>query len=226
MAAIISNNDSFSGFCWSFTGRYSINNQTARNFTTSGYSHIAGLECENLFRSSGHTQIHASILNKMIVSGSTNLSRSTVNELRSSGHLQATDCPRLGKIVASGHAAITRCKEIAEIVASGAFTLDDSKVTGNVILSGDRLEISDSTIAGKMECSAKIIKICNSSIGQIIVKPIKSSFELFGWKTFSPIEQLIELSGDNCQVGSIVFEDGAVGKVRLVNGAQTTADYK
>ncbi len=208
----------------SFTGYCLVKNQTAKNFTASGESIVADLVCENLFHSSGRSQIRSSKLNKASTSGSTNLVFSTANEIRSSGHLQASDCPRLGKITASGQTAITRCAEIEKIVASGAFSLDSSKVRGNVILSGNSAEITDSTIAGKLECASKIIKISNSSIGRIIVKPIHSTsrFELFNWNIYqssSPAEQLIELSGKNCQVGSISFTDGAVGKVLLRNGA-------
>ena len=161
----------------------------------------------------------------MIASGSTNLFQSTANELHSSGHLEVAECT-LGKVITSGNTGISRCKEIEEIAASGAFALDASKVTGNVILSGHRPEISDSTIAGKLECVAKTVKISNASIGKIVVKPIQSYslFEIFSWKTYSSapqsIEQVIELSGKNCQIGSIVFEDGASGKVRLKNGAK------
>lgn len=219
MSALTTN---LSGHCW-------VKNQTVKNFTASGQSNVEGLVCENLFHSSGHSQIQSSKLNKISTSGSTNLFQSTANEIRSSGHLQASDCPRLGKITTSGQTAITRCEEIDKIVASGAFSLDSSKVKGNVILSGNSVEITDSTIAGKLECASKIIKISNSSIGSIIVKPIQSTarFEFFSWNTSSYIsqtsssstEQLIELSGKNCRVGSISFMDGAVGKVLLRNGA-------
>lgn len=207
----VTKNLSFTGYCW-------VKNQTAKNFTASGQSNVVGLVCEHLFHSSGHSQIQSSKLNKVSTSGSTNLFQSTANEIRSSGHLQASDCPRLGKVIASGQTAMTRCEEIEKIVASGAFSLDSSKVKGNVILSGNFAEIADSTIAGKLECASKIIKISNSSIGRIIVKPINSTsrFEFFSWntstyisQTSSPTEQLIELSGKNCRVGSISFTDGA-----------------
>jgi hypothetical protein len=207
----------------SFTGHCLVKNQTAKNFTASGDSIVAGLECENLFHSSGRSQIRSSKLNKVSTSGSTNLVFSTANEIRSSGHFQASNS-RLGTVTASGQTAINRCGEIEKIVASGAFSLDASKVTSDVILSGNSAEITDSTIAGKLECASKIIKISDSTIGRIIVKPIHSTsrFELFSWnfsQTSSPAEQLIELSGKNCQVGSILFADGAVGKVLLRNGA-------
>lgn len=213
----VTTNLSFTGHCW-------VKNQTAKNFTASGQSIVAGLVCENLFHSSGHSRILSSKLNKVSTSGSTNLMFCTANEIRSSGYLQALQCPRLGKVTVSGQTAISGCAEIEKIVASGAFSLDASKVTGNVVLSGNSPEIANSTIAGTLECASKIIKISNSSIGRIVVKPIHttSRFELFNWnisQSSSPTEQLIELSGKNCQVGSISFTDGAVGKVLLRNGA-------
>ena len=89
--------------------------------------------------------------------------------------------------------------------------------------SGNRQEITDSTITGTLECAAKIVKISNSTIGQIVIKPANSSttFEFFDWKIYTDTnsEQIVELSGKNCRVDSVSFEDGAVGKVLLRKGA-------
>ena len=145
MGAIASNNDLL------FSGHSSIQNQKARDITATGHSNVVGLACENLFYSSGHSNIQFSKLNKIAASGSTNLFHSTANEIRSSGHLQASDCPRLGKIQASGHISLMRCREIEGIVASGVFTLDSSKRSDNVTVSGNCSEIIDSTIVGIFE---------------------------------------------------------------------------
>ena len=194
-----------------------------RAVTFSGHSNLVGQEYFEPLYCSGKTSIHSSNISTLYASGSTDISSSTAKKLKCSGVLKAADCPKLGAITASGKTAITHCKDITEITASGKFSLESSKVNGDVIFSGDDPAISDSTIGGKLECAAKIVKISNSAIGKIVVKPIRisSEFEFFfwKWKTIAHTEQVIELSGKNCQIGSISFEDGAVGKVVLKNGA-------
>jgi len=198
--------------------------------TFSGHSNVVGQEYSDPLYCSGSTSIHSSNISTLYTSGSTDIRASTAKKLCCSGTLKASDCPKLGEIAASGNTAITRCKDIAEITASGKFSLDSSKVNGDVILSGDGPEISDSAIGGKLECAAKILKISNSAIGKIVVKPINmsSEFEFFGWKrkTITQTEQVIELSGKNCRIGSVSFEDGAVGKVVLKNGATMPEIYE
>ncbi len=191
--------------------------------TFSGHSKLVGQEYSDPLYCSGSTSIYSSNINTLYASGSTDFRSSTAQKLHCSGVLKAADCPKLGAIAATGKVAITHCKDIAEIAASGKFSLEFSKVKGDVILSGDGPKISDSAIGGKLECAAKIVKISNSAIGKIVVKPIKisSEFGFFGWtwKTISHTEQVIELSGKNCRIGSISFEDGALGKVVLRDGA-------
>jgi hypothetical protein len=188
----------------------------------SGHSDIVGGVFDNLY-CSGSTDIQSAKINAIYTSGSTNLLSSTAMKINASGVFKAMDCPKLGEIKASGNAAITRCKDIENIEASGDFSLESSNVTGNVIFSGHSPKITESTIEGTLECAAKIVKISNSTIGRIALKPIKSSsgFEFFGWKnaSSSPTEQVVELSGKNCRVGSISFEDGSLGKVILRDGA-------
>lgn len=207
----------------SFSGNCSIQNQSVQNFSASGNCYVDGLSCKDLFHSSGFSQIQSSKLNKVTTSGSTKIFQSTMNEIRSSGYLQASDCPRLGNVTTSGSTSLTRCKDIQEIVSSGAFHLAFSQVSGNVRSSGHRSEITDSAITGTFECAAKVVKVSNSTIGKIVIKPSKSnvSFFFMGWKIGSETnsEQIVELFGKNCRVDSISFEDGAVGKVVLRDGA-------
>jgi hypothetical protein len=213
------------GYCFSAFGKSSVTSGIYKNFTACGLSKLMGLICTNLFTSSGYTKIKTSQLNKMRVSGTTKLRQSTAGEIHSSGHLEASHCPKLGKIQASGHASLNHCQDIKEIVASGAFSLDCSKVQGNVTLTGNEATITGSTIVGKLQCAEKIVKISNSSIGRIIVRPVNNNwrFEILPFWSYlrksSPQEQVIELSGKNCQTPSISFEDGAFGKVYLQNGA-------
>ncbi len=231
MGTAISKNDlSFSGHC-------TVNNQTATNFKGSGHSNLNSIVCTNLLQSSGHTKIEASMLNQVRVSGWTKFFQSTANEISSSGHLKISDCPKIGTVKASGHTTLDHCQEVGDIAASGGFSLNDSKVTGNVTLSGKETAIIDSTISGTLECAEKIIKIRNSTIGRVVVKPVKYSstrysfeLEIFpNWKTpisyksYGPVtesqEQIVELSGKNCRVGSITFEEGVIGRVVLKDGA-------
>jgi hypothetical protein len=76
-----------------------------------------------------------------------------------------------------------------------------------------------------LECIERVVKISNSSIGRIVVKPLynHSGFEIFPFWSYvrksSPQEQVVKLSGLNCRIASISFEGGAFGKVHLQNGA-------
>lgn len=213
-------------------GSISTHNKTTENFNRSGASDVYGMVCTNLFQSSGATNIDSSKLNRVHVSGSTQLFHTTVNQLNSNGNLEVTDCPKIGQVFASGNTIMNHCYEIGDIKASGVFSLNDSKVSGNVNLSGNESDIKNSTILGTLECAERIIKISNSTIGRIVVKPVKSTrydwqFQLFpNWTPISikaeteAKEQIVELSGKDCHVGSITFEDGVIGKVVLKDGAK------
>jgi len=159
----------------------------------------------------------------MRVAGSTQLTKSEAYEVNASGSFQASDCLKLGKVVTSGSSSISNCKEVGEIVASGGFSLDGSNVKGNVAITGDHSDINNSSIRGTLECAGRIVKVFNSTINQISVKPARYNFRfdffLWGWESSSKKEQIIELSGKECRVGSVSFEEGAFGKVRLKNGA-------
>lgn len=214
----------------SFSGNVSLANQIVRNFHGSGVCKLINLICENFFTFSGRGEIKSSKLNEMKVSGNTLLIESIAGKIRSSGRFQATDCPKLQEITGSGFVGLERCSEVGEIVATGGFALKTSKVSGNVTISGHDASIDNSTIAGTLECAEKIVKISNSIIEKIVVKPTRKtsgprwefriwSFSISFGSPFKEQEQVIELSGEKCQIGSIAFEEGATGKVLVKAGA-------
>jgi len=224
MNEINSNNDV------SFSGNVSLANQIVRNFHGAGVCKLINLICEKFFTFSGRAEIKSSKFNEMKVSGSTSLVESTAGKILSSGRFQATNCPRLQEITGSGFVGLDRCPEVGEVVTTGGFALKASKVSGNVTIQGREASIDDSTIAGTLECADKIVKISNSSIQKIIVKPIHENsgprweFRIWSFSISfgSPLEgqeQVIELSGEKCRIGSIAFEEGAVGKVLVKAGA-------
>ena len=224
MTEINSNNDI------SFSGNVSLANQIVRNFHGSGVCKLINLICKKIFTFSGRAEIKSSKFNEMEVSGSTSLIESIAGNILSSGRFQATNCPRLQKITGSGFVGLDRCSEVGEVVTTGGFALKTSKVSGNVTIQGREASIEDSAIEGTLKCAQKIVKISNSSIQKIVVKPNREDsvsrweFRIFSFyisfgPPFKRQEQVIELSGEKCQIGSIAFEEGAVGKVLVKAGA-------
>jgi hypothetical protein len=169
----------------------------------------------------------------MNVSGSTDLRNSIATDIVASGHFYASDCANLGKVKTSGHAHFVNCKEVKEIKASASLSLLTTRVEGDVTHSGTDIQVNHSVVTGKLECADRKIFVNDSIVKKIIVKPINTSFsysfEFFGIKfakqeTSTSPEQVIELTGKNCVVGSICFEEGVKGKVVLKNGAKVTGE--
>lgn len=187
-------------------------------------SHCGSIELKNYtltgkFKSSGAANVQSSQLNHITSSGALNMVHSVANDVFSSGAFSAVDCQRIGSIVSSGGTFLSRCREIGPITASGGFSMSASKVHGRVVLSGDKAEISDSSIENRVVSSNRIIKVVDSSIREIVLKPCKNSrwFGLFGRFSGSAqiVPQKVILAGKSCRVDQIRFEEGATGKVVL-----------
>jgi hypothetical protein len=199
----------------------SLGNGVLDNTHGHDFSHCGNLEIKNStltgrLNNSGTASLQSSDLNHIQSSGTLNLVHSVANTIFSSGSCSAADCPRIGSIISSGSTSLSRCKEIGAITVSGGFSLVSSKVHGKVVVSGEKAEISDSSIENTLESSNRTIKVANSSIREIVLKPCKNSRSFSGFFTSEVIvPQTVILAGKSCKIDRIRFEDGATGKVIL-----------
>lgn len=174
----------------------------------------------------GSASIDCSHLDQLHVSGSAHLTQSIAKAISISGTLIASDCERIGSINSAGRTHLSRCEVTDTITASGTLSLTASKVHGKVFYSGAEPEIVDSEIPA-LESSSPSVKISNSSIEEIVMKPTHTSYSwrinFFCWKwesvaETSTVPQTVELRGLGCKVGTIRFEIGE-GTVVLKDGA-------
>lgn len=207
------------------SGNLSVQNQVFDRIDSSGITKFDNIKCLGPLVHSGNITLKNSQLNTMKVSGSIDLRDSTATDISTSGHFYASDCLNLGKVEASGQAHFINCSEIEEINVSGGFSLLNTRVKGDIIHSGKDLQINDSVINGKLECADRKVVVNNSSIEKIIIKSagdFKFSFKCLGMELEYFNKQIVELSGKNCVVGSIYFDEGVKGVVILKNGAKVT----
>lgn len=215
------------------SGNLSVQNQVVETIKCSGITTLDNITCLGPLTCSGSIKVNNSQLSTMKVSGSTELRNSTATNIVASGHFYASDCLKIGEVQAAGNAHFVNCSEVKEIKCSSSLSLLTTRVGGDVIYSGMDIQINDSVIAGKLECTDKKIIIHNSTIEKIIVKPVNHSFSYFfnffgiefaKQAVTTPFEQVIELIGKNCTVGSIYFEEGVRGRVILKEGAKVTGE--
>ena len=197
---------------------------TAQDFSISGSISLDHFTCPGVFKCAGSAKLHSSQLNKVRVSGSTKLVDTVANQIHSSGSFHASGC-RLGSVDASGSAQLFSCTLLDGMNASGSLNLTASKIHGKVLSSGGA-EIVNSTIDQTLESSGRLIKVIDSTIKEIFVKPCSSyswSLKLgfFNWEYQSSTSdpQKVELSGKSCKVDTIHFKTAAPGVVILKNGA-------
>jgi hypothetical protein len=164
-------------------GNRVLNNTHGHDFLHSGNLELKNSTLTGRLSNSGNVNLQSSDLNHIQSSGTLNLVNSVANTIFSSGSCSAVDCPRIGSIVSSGSTSFSRCKEIGPITVSGGFSLASSKVHGKVVVSGEKAEISDSSIENTLESSNRIIKVANSSIREIVLKPCKNSRSFSGFFT-------------------------------------------
>lgn len=228
----INSNSGVGNSAMNHAGSWAAQHQVFETIRGSGATRLDDVCCQKDLSCSGSTMIKDSRLNTMRVSGETELRNSTAGDISASGNFYASDCPKLGDVKTSGHAAFVNCGDVQGVVASGFLSLLGTRVEGDVRHSGRELQINQSTINGKLECSDRKIALTDSSVQAIIVKPCNSSsysysLEFFGIKlskqqVASSSEYLVELVGKNCIVGSVSFEEGINGRVVLKNEARVT----
>lgn len=213
----------------SHSGNLSISNNEFENLKISGNCNLSNITCTGPLVCSGSARIENSNLNIVKASGNIELHNCMTDQVFSSGHFYALNCAKLGAVNTSGQTHLINCKNVSGILASGSLSLLNTYVSGNVIHLGIDVEINQSTIAGKLECLDRKIKIHNSTADEIVVRrnPNSYSFECFGIfkfnkEAFTSPEYVIELIGKQCVINSISFENGCVGKVILKDGAKVT----
>jgi len=213
------------------SGYSSLSHRTVDQLTVSGKAVVENVTCKHSFTCSGKVDVCSSTFHSAHISGYAAIRQSTAAEISVSGHLRAEDCPNLGSIKASGQLHLVNCPQVDHIQSSGTLSLLHTKVVGNVKHTGSDLQITNSLIAGKLTCSDKKIVIHQSYVNEIIVKKAESSFNIFCWniniagfKFFrhdgASSEQVVELDGPLCEVNTISFEEGRIGRVILKNGAK------
>jgi hypothetical protein len=191
-----------------------------------GRNQLSGRMISSPIHSTGNFDVSDCQLQSISSLGKLILSESFVQgNCLSRGKLEARNCPQIGKIHSCGETFLSGCSNIGGILSSGEFSLEDSHVRGDVVISGDVANITNSTLDGVLNTADQTIRISNSSVGKIIVQPVyqtekHESISGISKITRTVMPQTIELRGPKTQVGEVIFEDGAIGTVYLKDQAQ------
>ncbi|MBX9924393.1 MAG: hypothetical protein K2Y01_09815 [Rhabdochlamydiaceae bacterium] len=147
----------------------------------------------------------------------------TVPYITSAGTTQLDYVTCTGPVKTAGDLQLEH-STIGELAHAGHLRIDGSMIQKSVCHAG-KIEVNNSKIQNTLKTSSEDIKVHDSQIKTILVRPQQnSSLKIFGFTLFSssvsPKTQTVELTGRNCRIGSIIFEKGCNGQVVQKDGAE------
>lgn len=198
-----------------------LKHTTIPYLATAGATQLNHVTCKGSVNSAGSMIAKECTLEKVKSAGSSILEKCQLQHLRGSGSTRLVESS-VESVKTAGDLEITQSK-IGQIQHAGRLRIQNSTIQGNVSHAG-KVEILNSTIQDTLESCAQHIKIHESQIKNILVKPQKTSgLQIFGYDVFALAipskKQTVELIGGNCSVGSIIFEKKCNGLVVQKEGA-------
>lgn len=203
------------GFC-------SFNHQTVPYITSAGTTQLDHVTCTGPVKTAGSLFAQNCHLERVKSAGSSVLEKTKVKDLKGNGSTRLIGCT-IETVKTAGDLQLEH-STIGELAHTGHLRIDGSMIQKSVCHAG-KIEVNNSKIQNTLKTSSEDIKVHDSQIKTILVRPQQnSSLKIFGFTLFSssvsPKTQTVKLTGRNCTIGSIIFEKGCNGQVVQKDGAE------